>query len=98
MYITNILHCLDNSGNIPKEMPAAARKLASFMALIIDETTRNHANGKPGEELRCFKKGCRGNINGQISPEGTIDWHCSACDNEGKISDWRGTKWDNSLM
>ncbi len=23
--------------------------------------------------------------------------NCSACDNEGKISEWRGTKWDNTV-
>ncbi len=97
MYITNILHCLDDSGNIAKEMPAAARKLFSFMALIIDETTKKGRNEDCSVDIRCFKKGCHGTIKGHISKEGSIDWKCSACDNGGEISDWQGTKWDNRL-
>ena len=97
MYITNILHFLDASGNIPAEMPAQARKLASFMALIIDETTRKRSNDGHSDTLRCFEKNCRGLIKSQVSEEGSIDWKCSVCDNQGKISDWKGTKWDNSL-
>lgn len=96
MYINNMLHCLDDSGNIPKEMPAEARKLSSFLTLIIDETTQP-LSGKHSEGLRCFVKGCHGTISSHISHEGTIDWKCSVCENEGKISDWQGTKWDNRI-
>jgi len=33
-------HFIDETGNILKEMPKEARELASFMALVVDETTK----------------------------------------------------------
>lgn len=42
MYITNMTHFLDESGNIPKEMPKKGRELASFLALLIDDFTKEY--------------------------------------------------------
>jgi len=33
-------HFLDDKGNIPTEMPKEARELASFLALVVDATTK----------------------------------------------------------
>jgi hypothetical protein len=41
MYISQMPHFLDETGDIPKQMPKEARELASFMALVIDATTKN---------------------------------------------------------
>jgi len=40
MYISNMQHFLDETGNILKQMPKEARELASFMALVVDTTTK----------------------------------------------------------
>jgi hypothetical protein len=40
MYISNMQHFLDETGNIPIQMPKQARELASFMAFVVDTTTK----------------------------------------------------------
>lgn len=92
MYISNMSHFLDKSGNIAKKMPKEARELASFMALVIDAVTHDSSSGN---EIRCFMEGCSGTIKSYISSKNEIEWNCSACDNMGKISEWQETKWNN---
>ncbi len=47
--------------------------------------------------IRCFRKKCEGTITSGILPEenDAIHWNCTNCVNEGVISNWQGTKWDN---
>ena len=97
MYISNITHFLDETGNIPTQMPKEARELASFLALVIDESTKKIPSTLSPTDIRCFEKGCDGNIKSEIAhPKDEIHWLCSKCHNEGRISDWQGTKWDNN--
>lgn len=89
-------HFLDETGNIPKQMPKQARELASFMALVVDTTTKNNPHTLTSTEIRCFEKGCHGLISSEIiGKKMEIHWKCSNCPNEGVISDWQKTKWDN---
>ena len=89
-------HFLDENGNIPKQMPKEARELASFLALVIDTTTKILPTKLTPTNLRCFEKGCQGTTRIELlSSTNEIHWMCSRCDNEGKISHWQGTKWDN---
>jgi hypothetical protein len=77
-------------------MPKEARELASFMALVVDSTTRKSPKTLTSTDIRCFKKGCQGLIKSEIlSANNEIHWVCSKCQNEGIISVWQGTKWDN---
>ena len=39
-YVTDITHYLDDDGELPTELPSPARKLASFLVLVIDEVTQ----------------------------------------------------------
>jgi hypothetical protein len=96
MYISNMQHFLDDKGNIPKQMPKEARELASFFALVIDATTKKSPFKLSEIELRCFEKGCLGIIKSEVLKEtNEIHWVCSKCQNEGRISNWKLTKWDN---
>jgi len=89
-------HFLDETGNIPKQMPKEARELASFMALVVDTTTKNIPFTLTQTDIRCFEKGCHGLIKSEVlKANNDIHWVCSKCPNEGKISDWKLTKWDN---
>lgn len=89
-------HFLDEAGNIPKQMPKEARELASFMALVVDTTTKNSPFTLTETEIRCFKKGCQGLIKSEVlKTNNDIHWVCSNCKNEGVISEWKLTKWDN---
>ena len=96
MYISNMQHSLDESGNIPKEMPREARELASFFALVVDTTTKKIPFTLTQTDIRCFQKGCQGLIKSEIlGKKDDIHWACSKCKNEGVISEWKLTKWDN---
>lgn len=89
-------HFLDESGNIPKQMPKEARELASFLALVVDITTKTQPSTLTSTDIRCFKKGCHGQIKtALVTKSGELHWYCPDCENEGVISEWQGTKWDN---
>jgi hypothetical protein len=97
MYISQMPHFLDETGNIPKEMPKQARELASFMALVVDSTTKSCPKTLTLTDIRCFKKKCEGLIKSEIlGKKDDIHWVCSKCQNEGVISEWKLTKWDNA--
>ena len=97
MYISNMTHFLNDQGNIPKQMPKEARELASFFALVIDTTTNINPKRLSATQIRCFEKGCVGTIRVEVLPSTEIHWMCSRCENEGKISHWEGTRWDNRI-
>jgi hypothetical protein len=77
-------------------MPKQARELASFMALVVDTTSKTCPQTLATTDIRCFQKGCHGMIKSEIVGKNEeIHWRCSKCENEGIISEWQGTKWDN---
>lgn len=90
-------HFLDEAGNISETAPKQSRELASFLALIVDNKTKKKAFPSNTDAIRCFEKGCSGEISSEFSDDGgEINWKCSKCDNAGSISGWLDTKWDNS--
>lgn len=96
MFISNVQHFLDKQGNIAKQMHKEARELANFLALIVDATTKTMPSTLTSTDIRCFKKGCQGMIKSEIlGKKDDIHWVCSKCQNEGEISEWQKTKWDN---
>ncbi len=98
MYITNFIHYLDATGNIPKQIPIEARELANFLALVVDSTTKTKQSSLTSTDIRCFNKGCYGTVKSTLRPEANeIYWYCPDCENEGVISQWGGTRWDNSI-
>jgi hypothetical protein len=77
-------------------MPKEAREMVSFLALIIDTTTRNNPTTLTSTDIMCFKKGCSGMIKTALIPNTSeIHWYCLDCENEGVISEWQKTKWSN---
>ena len=90
-------HFLDETGNIPKQMPKEARELASFLALVVDATTKELTSKLTSTKICCFEKRCDGIITSEVLPASNeIHWKCSKCQNEGRISHWQETKWDNT--
>ena len=91
-------HFLDESGNIAQVMPDEARELAGFFALVVDKATTKLPRRLSSTDIRCFEKGCEGTTRIEIIHSGNeIYWTCSRCENEGNISHWQGTKWDNRV-
>jgi hypothetical protein len=99
MYITNIQHLLDASEKMSEEMPKEARELIGFLTLIIETTTKILPLTLTTTDVRCFQKGCNGLIKSALRPDtGEIHWYCPDCENEGVISEWQNTKWDNTKI
>jgi len=96
MYITTFTHFLDEKGNIPKKMPKEARELASFMALVVDEATKDYPEKICCTNIRCINSACDSYIITEfVEKDEKIWWYCGDCDYEGLISEWQGTRWDN---
>ena len=99
-WITDVRHFLDEEGEIaPPKGPA--RKFAEYITAIVALTS--HPAIVPPEEylVRCRRrpgrKPCTGMIDVDLDWEtDDIVWHCPICQDMGRISNWRGSKWDLS--
>jgi hypothetical protein len=95
-YVTDISHYLDTSGELT-EMPGEARRLASFLVLLIDATTQAMPARGHDTRIRCRTRACTGSIQASVaSKEGDIVWRCPECGHNGVIRNWQGTKWDQT--
>lgn len=93
MYNSNMQHFIDIEGNIPKQMPKEARELASFLALVIDTTTKKNPTTLTTTDIRCFNKRCHGLVKSSMRlVTNEIHWFCPNCREEGLISEWQKTK------
>ena len=98
-YIMKLTHYLDETGNIPKDIPAPARRMGSFLALMVDEVTREYPHASSGIEtsLRCLKKSCKGELIAALDDDTSpVCWYCLKCGESGTISNWQNTRWDNT--
>jgi hypothetical protein len=96
MYISNLKHFLNKKGDIPREMPPEAREMAGFLVMVVDITTENRNTKLAPSTLRCFNSGCNGLVQTALTPNQIeIHWYCPDCKEEGIISHWQKTKWDN---
>ncbi len=88
MYMTDARHFLDDKGAIgPKAGPG--RSLADFLGSIIVAATLPVSAAK---RPRCFK--CAGAVKAVAGATGAIEWQCSTCAEEGRITNWQNTLWD----
>ena len=95
-YVTDITHYLNESGELA-DMPAPARKLASFLGLLIDASSQVVPIADRDTRIRCRKRGCQGSIRVSLpARDSEIDWHCPVCGLNGVIRKWQGSKWDQS--
>jgi hypothetical protein len=63
---------------------------------VIDATTITLPTTLTSSDIRCFAKGCHGIVKTSFNHKNEeIHWYCPDCDNEGMISNWQGTRWDN---
>lgn len=93
-YVTDIKHYLDEAGDIAP-MPATARKLASFLTLLIEAATGTQSAHYHDSRIRCRTKGCRGTILTLLPASlDEISWHCPECGHNGVIRNWHTTKWN----
>jgi len=95
-HVTDITHCLDNTGELA-EMPSPARKLASYLVLLVDATSQVFPVSDLDTNIRCRMDACRGSIRASFtSINEEIVWHCPDCGHYGVIRNWQGTKWNQA--
>ncbi len=95
-FVTDITHYLDQQGELVLAMPAPARRLASFLVLVIDAVTQEVPCEDRDTRIRCCSKNCTGSIRASLlSVNDKISWACPACGQQGVISNWQGTKWNS---
>ncbi|MDR3636964.1 MAG: hypothetical protein P4L84_24380 [Isosphaeraceae bacterium] len=93
-YVTDITHYLDETGEVAP-MPGPARKLASFLTLLIEAATGAPSPAGNDSGIRCRTKACRGSIRTSLpSSRNEISWHCPICGHNGVIRNWNNTKWN----
>ena len=98
--ISNLTHFLDENGNIPK-LPEPAMKLVTFLTKIVSTASINIEEPIVDVDLKCSDSSealsCEGHIEAWCSENMDIVWHCDTCDEEGTVSHWQGTQWDNHI-
>jgi hypothetical protein len=93
-YVTDITHYLDETGEL-MQLPGPARKLASFLSLLIEAATGAPSSGEHDSGIRCRTKACRGTIRTSLLPgRDEISWDCQVCGHNGVIRNWNNTKWN----
>jgi len=97
-WIVDLEHMLDENGAIaaPK---GPARKLAEHMVAIVAMASSPEIIPLPEYQVRCRRrpgrKLCPGIIQADFDPrDERIIWRCPVCDDNGYISNWKGSMWD----
>lgn len=100
-YVTDPWHFLDDTGNLPKNLPGPARKLTPFLGQIIEEMSDAPVGETFITSLKCRRRPKRKPCPGQImvwknNENDLIHWECNHCGTGGEIHNWRGCQWDKS--
>ena len=90
MYITDLIHFLDNTGALgPKKGPALV--FAQFQASVVAHASSAKGQGVPAPT--CFK--CKKfAVAATVAKDGAVVWACPKCGVEGRISNWEASLWD----
>ncbi len=97
-YVTDITHF---EGLPPKLAKGPAGRIARYFGSIVSAASVGDVGEWMDTDIRCRrrpgKKPCPGHI--QVYRQGhsaPIEWHCSSCDDQGIISNWKESTWDLS--
>lgn len=88
-WITNITH-FPKPQALSKRMPRALIQTTLQFGSIVRTAAQGAANGTEP------KHGCGGKIDVKVDDgNDKIIWRCTSCDDNGEISHWRGSGWEN---
>jgi hypothetical protein len=95
MLVTDLHHFLDP----PEDTPGPARRLAEHLSNIVRAATAGDAGTAWESALPCRRRPANRRCPGRMIVLRTelgapIRWQCSACDDEGVISNWEDTPFD----
>ncbi len=96
-FITDMTH-FEGIPSGPSHEPA--RKFARFFGSIVSTATISPADISIDSALSCRRRPgrrpCTGHLKIYRDMSGVISWHCSWCNDQGEIRNWKGTTWDLS--
>ena len=83
------------------EVPGEARRLAEYFASIVEATLRGASPIDGSIDVRCRRRPgrrrCTGIIQSELDPNrNELCRQCPVCGDNGRISNWKGTRWDPS--
>jgi hypothetical protein len=95
MLVSDLRHFLD----LPADTPGPARRLAEYLSNIVRAATAGDPGTAWESALPCRrrpgKRGCPGRMVVTRSEPGTpVRWQCSACRDDGVISNWEDSPFD----
>jgi hypothetical protein len=95
MLVTDLNHFLD----LPEDTPGPARQLAGHLGNIVRAATAGDAGTAWESALPCRRRPAHRRCPGRMIVLRTeagapIRWQCSACDDEGVISNWEDSAFD----
>ncbi len=100
-FVCDLRHFLNESGQLPSELPTTARRLAQFMANVIMQVSYPPSSKFVQLRAECpgtfLRKRCQENVLGNMDDKGCIWWLCPKCGDEGRINGWQGIYWDHSI-
>jgi hypothetical protein len=95
MLVTDLNHFAD----LPEDTPGPARRLAGHLSNIVRSATAGDAGTAWETALPCRRRPANRRCPGRIivlrtEAPAPIRWQCSACDDEGMISNWEDSAFD----
>jgi hypothetical protein len=102
-WVTDLSHFIDETGNVPTNIPGPARRLAEYLtAIVATATTARGSEGHTTGEIKCRRRpgrrACPGFIRHRLWADERITWECPSCGDNGVISNWQSTRWDRRLI
>ena len=100
-YMIDMRHYLDVADPLLVErIPTPARRIAAFFGSIVKGVTAGWDDATDGcpVVVRCIgrlgRRRCIDMVVARIQEDGTIEWVCLTCGEQGVIHHWKGTPWN----
>ena len=101
-WVTDLSHFVDETGNLPTNIPGPARRLAEYLASIVVAATSAADNQGQAQRVKCRRRpgreACPGVIEYRLWADERITWKCLSCGDNGVISNWQSTAWDRRQL
>jgi hypothetical protein len=95
VFVSDLRHFLD----MPEDAPAPARRMAEHLTLLVRAATAGESGQSWVTALPCHRRPgrrpCTGHLavfRSDVPP--SIDWRCTACEDDGVISGWERSPFD----
>ncbi len=97
-WVASMVDFFDEDGRLAP-LSGPGRRLAEHFGAIVASVSNRPLSSVSGSGVRCRRRPgrrlCPGEIRACLDADGSIGWECPICDDNGVISEWRGTLWDS---